>query len=419
MKSSVIIRASLLSLLLVAFSPAQNSKPKAPTKEGNVWSLRGRLMGNPHDREAHKKLCNLLEQQNKFRMVAEERKAWLEDNPGDYFELISLITTAKIRLYDPEYALVAAKQFLSNVKSEDNDYAWTNDQIGTLLVERRRFTEAIPYLQTSVKVAPGVSDSWSHLSSAYIGTKQFDAAITATKKSLDLYPSSSSAHLLLGDALAGKGDLAAQETEYKAACNLGKGDALVRNVRASCFVSLAKLQIGLKEYADAEASGATALELNSTELSAYLVRARAMEAEDRAADATAERNKAEVAIKQVMANEKKPPDTTVPLAIFVLDYSLELIRLLEPAESRLTSFEKLMLAAAYFDVGRSADGEIEFRKSLEDPRSNTAQAHFSLAELFKDAGWTQKAMKEYGKAYEMDPENVTYRYEYESLRDKR
>ena len=211
MKSPIVIRTILVCGLSIASTMAQSPKPA--TKVSSEWALRGRLIANPHDRDAHKKLCKLLEEQYQFRKCVEERKAWLEDNPSDYFELISLISTAKIGLYDPEYALVAAKQFLANVKPEDDYHAWTNDQIGNLLTERERFSEAIPYLQIATKADPKVSDYWSHLSSAYIGAKQFDKAIGATTKSLDLYPASAAAHIQLGDALAGKGDVASRQRD--------------------------------------------------------------------------------------------------------------------------------------------------------------------------------------------------------------
>src|SRR5260370_35380018 len=124
---------------------AQTPKSAPMAAKDNEWARRGRLIANPHNRDAHDKLCKLLEKQRRFRQAVEERKAGLEDNPSDYFELISLISSAQVYLFDPEYAIVAAKQFLSNQKPEDNYYAWTNDQIGRLLIERQRPAEAIPW----------------------------------------------------------------------------------------------------------------------------------------------------------------------------------------------------------------------------------------------------------------------------------
>jgi tetratricopeptide (TPR) repeat protein len=413
-------RTLIVCALLISSSVAQSVKPaQSPAKFSNEWTLRGKLIANPHDRDAHEKLCMVLEQQAKYRKAVEERKAWLEDNPGDYFELITLITTANFILFDPEYALEAAEQFPASVNPGDNFYAWSNDQIGTLLTQMQRFAEAIPHLEAATKVAPNFSDYWLHLSSAYVGTKQFDKAISASTRAVDLDPASATAHVQLGEALGAKGDLTAQETEFKAACNIDKDDALLKTSRATRYVSLAKLQIVLKEYPDAEKSAATALRLNPNELYAYLVRARAMELDGHTSDAASERNRLEVVTRQLMEKEKKPSGMKVPLAIFALNDSPELVRLLEPAQQQLTSLERMLLAIAYFDLGRSVDGETQFRKALEDPVENTAQSHFTLAELFKKAEWTQKAVKEYGEAYEMDPENWTYRYKYESLRKQK
>jgi tetratricopeptide (TPR) repeat protein len=222
--------------------------------------------------------------------------------------------------------------------------------------------------------------------------------------------------LQLGDALAAKGDLEGQETEYKAACNIDRDDPLLKTVRASRFISLAKLQLKRKEFPEALASAATAIQLNPDAPYAYLVRAQAMHLQGRDAQATTERNKAETYIKQAMAKDKKPPDLAVPLAIFIDDDAPELIRLLEPEEKTLSAFEKMLLATAYFAVGTPEIGEAEFNKSLEDPKMNTAEVHFTLAGLLRQAQWTEKAVKEYSTAYAMDPENVTYKYEYEALR---
>ena len=115
-------------------------------------------------------------------------------------------------------------------------------------------------------------------------------------------------------------------------------------------------------------SATTALQLDSNDLYAYLVRAQAMLLAGRSADATAERSKAETAINQLMAKKKKPPDMTIPLVIFVEDDSPEVIRLLEPAEKRLTALERMLLASAYFDIGKPEDGEAEFRKAFEDTK---------------------------------------------------
>ena len=366
-------------------------------------------MANPHNREAHDRLCKLLEKQRKFRQADEERKAWLEDNPSDYFELISLISSAQVYLFDPEYAVIAAKQFLSNQKPEDTYYAWTNDQIGRLLIERQRPVEAIPYLQTAAKADPKVSDYWSHLSSAYLGAKRFDEAVATINRSLELYPGSASSHVQLGDALAAKGDLEAQETEYKAACNIDKDDPLLKTVRARRYVSLAKLQTKRKEFSEATATAAIALQLDPDDPYAYLVVAQAMHSQGRDAEATAERDKAETYIKQAMMKEKKPLDLAVPLAIFIDDDAPELIRLLEPAEKSLSAIEKVLLATGYFAAGAPEIGEAEFNKALENPKMNTAQAHFTLAGLLRQAQSTEKAVKEYSTAYAMDPENLTYR----------
>src|SRR5262249_8113427 len=89
----------------------REARPKKSATEPNEWTLRGRLMADPHNRDAHEKLCALLEKRDEFRASVNERRAWLEDNSWDSGDLISLITIAQFRLNDPEYAISATRFF--------------------------------------------------------------------------------------------------------------------------------------------------------------------------------------------------------------------------------------------------------------------------------------------------------------------
>ena len=104
------------------------------------------------------------------------------------------------------------------------------------------------------------------------------------------------------------------------------------------------------------------------------------------------------------------------LAVFVENDPQETVRILEPSKEHLTSVERMMLALAYFELKRKDEGVAEINRFFDDPKVNTAQAHFTFAEALKKAGLHQRAEEHYRKAYEMDPENTTYRYEYEVTR---
>jgi|SRR2546427_3417217 len=419
------LRLFIPVLLLTAVSaspqtpPKKSPQPKNPQNTPNEWSLRGRLDANPHDEETHKKLCALLEGRGDIRALVKERWAWLGDNPGDWFELAQLMVEAEIRLYDPEYAITAAKRYLSNSNLTPEDIAGASGDLARLLAKRGRASEATPYLREATKAKPDMADVWADLGDALIKTNQPNSGIEALRKAVDLNPSSSMFHVRLGDALAGNDDLEGQETEYKAACSLNKNDPLLANQRASRFVALAKLQISRTEFKEAEASLDEALRLDPNGLYAHIVRAQLLEKEGQIPQAQAQRKKAELAVIELMKKEKKSSFVLVPsqpLAIFVENDPQETVRILEPSKEHLTSIERMMLALAYLDLGRKDDGMTEFQKGFDDPQMNTAQAHFTFAEALKKARFNQEAEEQYRKAYEMDPENTTYRYEYEALK---
>jgi tetratricopeptide (TPR) repeat protein len=419
MKLSLFILALLFmtTIALPQMPPQKSTQPKSPQNAPNEWSLRGRLDANPHDRETHEKLCALLEERGDIRASVKERWAWLGDNPDDWFELAQLMVEAEVRLYDPEYAIAAAKRYLSsNSNLSPEDVAGASGDLARLLLKRDRASESIPYLEAATKTKPDFEELWADLGDALIKTNKLNLGIEALEKAIDLDPSSPNLHVRLGDALAAKGDLTGQETEYKAACNLGKNDPLLANQRASRFVALAKLQIVREEYTDAEINLHQALQLDPNAFYAYLVHAQLLEKKGQIPKAQAERKRAESMTAEQMKKEKSSLGISSPLAVFVEDDPPEIVRILEPSKEHLVSIERMMLALAYFDLGRKDEGLALLDKFFEDQKVNTAQAHFTFAEALKKTGLSQKAEELYRKAYEMDPENTTYRYEYEVIR---
>ncbi len=336
------------------------------------------------------------------------------------------MANAEVYLNDSEYAIAAAKHNLSNSNLSPEDTRGTSYVLGKLLIKRGRISEGISYLEAEAKANPDIinfwADFWADLGEALVRNGRIDAGIEALRKGIDIDSSSPSLHVRLGDALAAKGDLAGQETEYKAACNLDTNDPLLANQNASRFIALAKLQIIRGEFEGADVNLDKALQLDPNALYAYLVRAQLLEKKGQVSEAQAQRNKAEAILVEERRKEKKnePLDTSAPLVVFVENDPRETVRILEPLRDSLTGFDKVMLALAYFDLGRKDDGIGEFEKAFAaDPKVDTAQAHFTFAEALKKAGLSQKAEEHYRRASEMDPENTTYRYEYEAIRKSR
>jgi tetratricopeptide (TPR) repeat protein len=92
----------------------------------------------------------------------------------------------------------------------------------------------------------------------------------------------------------------------------------------------------------------------------------------------------------------------------------EAVRILEPMLVGLSRAERLSLGEAYLRMGRLVEGIREIERAFEqDAAFDAPKAHFYAAELFRDTGVAIRARMHYKKAYEMDPQNVTYRIEYE------
>jgi hypothetical protein len=72
MKLVIVKRTLIICLLSVVATMAQAPKSAPPPTKDNEWSLRGRLIANPHNRDAHDKLCKLLEKQRRFRQADED-----------------------------------------------------------------------------------------------------------------------------------------------------------------------------------------------------------------------------------------------------------------------------------------------------------------------------------------------------------
>jgi tetratricopeptide (TPR) repeat protein len=343
--------------------------------------------------------------------VANERIAWLEDNPADFNEVIALDTEASFRLNDPDLAITASKTCLAALKPKDTMFGWANNFLGRALSQRRKFREAIPYLKAATEANPGFSDYWVALGSALVYDGEVTSGINTLQRAVDVGASSADNHEVLARAFEAAGDLADSETEYKAASNLDKNSP-------SRFTALAKIQIKRNELADAKQNVANAVRLNRLELYAYLLNARILDLEGDSDSARSEREKAESLLvedsQKSHAHDKE--FTAVPLALFAVDDPEELIRLEKAHQHNLTAFDRRLLAIAYLSRGRNDQALTELAKDISDSKMNTAGDNFIVAEALHCAGMDDRAEEFYRRAYEMDPENTTYRHEFEALR---
>jgi tetratricopeptide (TPR) repeat protein len=355
----------------------------------------------------------MLEARRDYRSVVDERAAWLKDNPSDWVELAFLVAAAEVYLNDPEYAIAVLRTYLAQPGLTKADLAGAHGDLGKLLVERRDYKEGIAHLKKAAEFMPEVFGD--AVSDGLIKASQFQEAATAAKNAVAANPSSASAHIRLGDVLGRIGNLAGQETEYRAAISLAPDEATAR-------FRLAKMRISQGRWGEADAVLQDLLKRDSQELYARLLRAQLFERQglsQRAATERkevfdfAERERQRAGKRAKLEGEPSAAGLVAVLAFVEGDWR-EAIRILEPMLAGLSGAERRLLGEAYLRLGRLVEGIREIEGAFEqDAAVNTAKAHFLAAELFRDTAVPIRARMHYKKAYEMDPQNVTYRIEYE------
>jgi tetratricopeptide (TPR) repeat protein len=170
-----------------------------------------------------------------------------------------------------------------------------------------------------------------------------------------------------------------------------------------------------------------AIKVTDDEYGDYFLEASVYETAGQSGKATAARQQAHSAIAAEMKKEAiKDPiidEFSNPDVLFVFDGDDEVrsapgvIALLEPQSTvgKIKPMERLMLGKAYCAVGRISDCKREEEEAfhLESKLINGTSEHaLGLALLGKD---NTGAIDHFQRAYELDPQNVTYRMDYEQV----
>ena len=408
-----------IGVVLVLVSGIAWSKPQAKSSQdsnqkSNEWTLRGRLAADPHDESAYEQLCSLLKARGDYRSLVEERRQWLRHNPSNWLELSML--TAEVRTYldDPEYAVGVYREYLNQSGLDQNTLIGTYADLGLFLAERRKYSEAIVWLSKAAQMMPQVFSG--DLGKVMLAAGQVEQAISTLKKAVASLPGSAVGHAQLADALRKAGDHDRADTEYRVAMKLAPEIAAYK-------LSLARSLIERQRYKEASVLLDAAV---ASDPYARMLRAQMFDKQGEIDKAIVETGEVRRRVLEELKSDPKLKEVTDPLTAMAAVESdwQDVIRLLEPvkASGRLLIMDHRILGEAYLRVGRKTEGvkQIHAAFSLAAASSHSlsksAKAQFSAAELLAQFGASEHAAKYYQKAYELDPQNVTYRLQYEASR---
>jgi tetratricopeptide (TPR) repeat protein len=433
--------------------PATKAK-SLPTED----TLRMRLQFHPHDADAHKQLIKLLHDKYAFRAIVAEDTTWLNNNRTDSWALTEIVSYSETALHDPEYAIAQLRLQVAAVPRKDDpeDFDDWSDQLGAKLQKRGRPEEALPLLSELVRLNPNEAGFWADYGDLLSALGQHAEAIKAFRRSIELNPSMDAFHEGFAEALVKSGDLNGAESEYRAALSIydaqyKKGEptdsyhsfisGMVKieaahaeeHALAETRMKLAHVLLIDKKYDDALVQAKAALDADHNELAAFYLQAEIYDAKGEHEQANKIRANAAATVEKEAASDagwkKSKPDMD-PRVLFLSDtlwnaqsgypaFPSEIVSILEPRSVALSAFERLELASAYFALGNVASGKQQWEKAIaSDSQIDNAVSHSNLGEELVKAGAVGDAFPHLRKAYELDPQNTTFRREYDAVRQR-
>jgi tetratricopeptide (TPR) repeat protein len=439
---------------------AAKSLSKGPSAPASEETLRTRLEINPHDASAHEQLVRILEKKYSFRPLVAEYANWTKNNPGDYVALTELVSYAKVALDDPEFAIAQQRSFLAHTSREADDFQYDSARatLADGLNKRGRSEEALEIVDELVRLNPEDASLWAQRSDPLMTLGRVDEAIKSLRHSLEIDPSSEMSHETLADALVRAGDRRGAEAEYRAALSVyeakyKKGETasswddllkrlvnVERQYHAEHSLALTHLKLARdlmleKQWEGAVGETRSALEADNTEFVALYLCAEIYDAKGDYDQASKTRDMAGSVIQKQAANEfSKSPQKDRPQAdprvIFLMDtlwnggsgypaLPSEIVSILEPRIDNSSAYERVILATAYFALKRVPEAKAQWEKAIAmDSKLDTAIGNHNLGRQLLEAGAFSYALPHLQRAYELDPQNMTYRTDYELAQAK-
>jgi len=456
-RSAGLCSAVLTFILIMPVAVAAQGTPKKPTSKPDdsrrQMQLRFSLQADPHDKKAHEELVKLLQAKNAFRSELEEDGTWLRNNPDDYETEIRMRALATAAVNDPEYAIAIDRFILAHANRADDpkDYDFVSERLAFALLDRNRNTEALNLLVRSTTENPNDSGVWEDLADAQVRIGREKEALASYQKSIDLDGTQEFPHAGMAKAFFSLGRYADAESELKAALSIYNAQyhgvptdtfhSAMRDIQKATHMEpgladlhrqLAGVYVAERKYDKALAEADAAAQANPNDAITYEYLRAAIY--DHAAQPEKARLTRLRASREVQAEMKKGPrgpemdaNLAYPQAVFMSieadddDSAHEVVTLLEPLASggTLKAMDLSTLGFAYCTLGRAADCERYVEAAFRaNGKLNNAHAHHNLAEALLKAHDQVGAVEHFRQAYELDPENVTYRMDYESMRQR-
>ena len=449
LSTGIALRACSVVFLSTFSALAQRSAVKPPSDDDKQLSLRGQLGRDPHDREAHNQLVALLRKNYAFRTELEEDAVWLKNNPDDYSAEISMRSLATT-INDPEFAINIDRYILAHAKREDYPagYDTGGDRLAFLLIGRGQYPEALVLLKRATQLSPSDPGVWENLGDGQVKAGQYSEAVSSYKKSLDLDGNQELTHEglalayfnlkdYLGSAIELQASISVYNAQYHGGAPTDSWHQAIKNINkmtksdlALCnlHLMLAKTLLAHKKFDPALAEVETASHLDDN-FSPYYLRAEIYDAMGQLEKASAARESARLAVEKLLKSQPPSKDEfsralSLPQEVFVMtlsgeivDTAHELIVLLEPLNKTLKPLDRQFLGMAYCEKKRLTECEEQMTVVLQsNDKWNNAVTQNGYAKALVENNDSADAIEHFARAYELEPQNATYRADYEAAK---
>lgn len=269
------------------------------------------------------------------------------------------------------------------------------------LIDRGRFAEAIPVIQSILQWAPNDVGAWSLLSTAQERLSQLDDAIRSRMKSITLQPTNANHWLQLAGLQRRKGDMAAEEASLAqaAAVEPNHGEVYIRR-------AVIAIKTGDTDMAIALCREARRRDPTRHTASSWRVQGLAHEQ-------IGEHDHAKAAYQRAFQADPRDPGALLGLARFAEREAnhgrvVELVKRILPGEGEW-SLSRPLLARALLGLGRSDDAIGVMRaQALATP--NDPRVHNNLGNVYYQLARDEEALSAYQTAVRLKPDYLRARF---------